>query len=720
MAEPLTGPSLSPDPALDGLLSLADETDVLSLLDDLTGADRQPESGTRPDQFIAGDGSPIQISLSETDAKLLVQELTDLVDEYRAAAKEKDDQEQEIRDAYLQRFDSAQGGTDIGAAEMVSELLYSSVDQAHARLTTNILTAKPLIVIDPVVTRNVTPEQADQAAKDAQAFLNPYSMDEMDFRHLLPTALLRTAKVGNSVFYLRWEEEQKIRYEWTRDSSQPKRIEEKIGTVKPRLLDNQNVFLWPPTLPNWQNGYQIVGHEETLTPAKWRAMVATYGIAKEVAQIIEGTPPDSDTPENQEAERHGIAAGVLPDRRLLKPVTVCEAWCHMVLPGKVEPDKFQVIFHRPTRQLIWAGYNANHSQKHPYHPLRYKWSDNFAWALGIGHECLQNQSADTALWNLELDNLMAGAYHVILRRSGSVYNTQTENMRPGAEIVVDDVEKDFRTVKLGGDAPEIGMSRALNKQSAAAGTGLSSVMFGQGDPVMKSGAGTGSTLALIEQGNKKLQQIDSNLRVDLSDIFQYILEQVAQYGQAGVYYRNTDEATADRLKVYLYEPPRGDIGRMFRFRAQAPSASTSDEARKQAYMLVWNFALEHSKVVSAYVEKVLAAENPAALPRWYRQTAIFLSHVVRKIAEFVELPGAASLVPDIPETTPQDQVINQLAQENSSLQQEIAQAQQMLAQYAGQGMEMAGQQQGVGSQMPMMGQMGQEQPMEGGYAGPVA
>lgn len=733
MPEPLTTAPNPPQAAFDGLLSLAEQTDVLALLEDLTDADRQPEVGTKPGQPLSASGSPSEIHLSDDEKKILVRECCDLVEEYRSAAREKDETEQEIRDSYLQRPDNQQSGAGMGSAEQVSELSFSQIDQAAARLTTNILGADPLIVVDPVAASyGISPQSIDQLAKDAQAFLNPYVMEEMDFEHLLPTALLRTAKVGNAVFYLRWEEERRVRYEWARDSSTPVRKEDRIGNVTAKLLDNQNVFLWPPTIPNWQRGYQIVGHEETLTPAAWRALVATYKISDDVVRIIESTPPESDSPENREAERHGVAAGSLPDRKLLRPVTIAEAWCHMALPGKIEPDKFQILFHRPTRTCIWVGYNANHTQKHPYHPLRYKWSDNFAWALGIGHEVFQNQSADTVLWNLELDNLMAGAYWAILRRAGSLYNTQTNDLRPGGEIVVDDVEKDFKSVKLGGEAPEIGTSRAANRSSAAAASGLSSVMFGQGDPTMKSGAGTGSTLALIEQGNKKLQQIDSNLRVDLTAIYEYILEQVVQYGQDGIYYRKVDEETAARLKVYLYQPPRGNISRMFRFRAQAPSAASSDEARKQAYMLLWNFALEHSKVVSAYVERVLAAENPAALPRWYRETAVFLSHITKKIAEFVELPGAARLVPEIPDMTPQDAQINRLAQENGTLQQQLQQAQQMLAAYAQQGMQMTqpgGEQatQPPAGMMDMVGGMGGGMSMDqmppnggGGYGNAVA
>jgi LmbE family N-acetylglucosaminyl deacetylase len=659
----------------------------------------EPDMSTRPGVPIPGESDELEIKLTVEQEQQLVDELCDLVDDYELAMTDSRDIEGEIRDGYVQKFNASSGGTSPDSAAMASEMMMSMVDQAAARLTTNIMSAEPLMVVEVTRGAGIDGPEAEQLEHDTQGFANSYAKSELDLEHLLPIAILRLAKVGTSIFYLNWEEERRVHYEFSKDSSKPRRIEKKVGNVKAKLLDNSQVIVWPPTIINWQRGYQFVGHEESLTPAEWRATAAKYGLKASEIDEIASSAPESAEHETDDLERHGISAEALRQHDAVKAVKVVELWCDMILPGRDQADKFQVIFHRDRRKLLWIGYNSLFSQRHPYFPLRYKWGDNSAWGTGIGHEVLNNYSADTALWCLELDNLYAGAYWAILRRAGSIYNTQSDNPRPGMVIPVDDVEKDFKPVRLGGAVEDVGATREENARRAATATGLSSVMLGQGDPTMKSGAGTGSTNALIEQGNKKLQSIDRNLRVDLSAIYMHMLELVAQFAQAGIYYRHVDEATANRLTRLLYQPPRGDVSSMFQFKAQAPNSNSTDEARKQGYMMVWGFAMNHAQIISTYVEKTLQANNPAALPQWYQLVVTYLNGIAKKVIEYSEMPGVSELVPDMPQMTPQDQTINQQQQQIQSLTAQVTQAQQQLSQLAQQGMNLAGQ----GGQAPPAG-----------------
>lgn len=703
-----------PDPALLALIELGNVTDPQLLLDELVAADEAPDDGTREGVAIPGESESLEIRLTDEQKTELALELCEICDEYKRAASELHSTEDQIRDAYAQKFDPALGGTVPDAAEMASEMVMSFTDQAAARLQTNVMGVTPLMVVD--VTEGVNgldPTEADELRRATERFINSYTMEELDFEHLLPVALLRTCKVGTSVFYLGWKEERRVHYEYEKTSPKAKRVEKRVGVVDRKLIDNKSVIVWPPTLINWQEGYQIVGHEMPLTPAEWREIVARYKLSKEVTESIELDP--GEPTKTGESERQ-VSSTELADRKSLQPVMLTELWCHMILPGRTEPDKFQAILHRPSYRILWIGYNGYHSQKHPYHPVRYKWSDNSAWGTGIGQEIINNWAADTALWCLELDNLYAGAYWVILRRSGSMYHTQTDNIRPGMNVPVEDVEKDFKPVKMGGDAPEVGMARTQNQSRAASASGLSSVMFGQGDPVMKSGAGTGSTLGLIEQGNKKIAAIFSNIKVDVSAAYMRVMELVAQFAPGGVFYRHVDEQAATRLKQLEYVPPRGDISRLFRFRAQAPSTSSTDEARRQGYMMIWTFAMQHAEVISQYVLQTLQTENPAAIPRWNETVTTYLNQIARKVIEYQEMPGVEEFIPYPPQLTQQDEIINQQTQQLQQLQGQLQQAQMTLQQLAQQGAGMmGGGQPGMMPGGPPMGPgMGQPMPTDAG------
>lgn len=677
--------------------------DPMSLiLDPAFDADQQQELGTRPEAPIPGETDSLRITLAKDAENLLALEQCDLLDEYERAMKNRNERDEEICDAYAQLPDEMRGGRGPESAQMVSEMTMSFVDQAHARIATGIMGITPLIRVDPVEAAGFEGEEAAAAARSAEQFLQSYCLDgPPDMRFTMPMALLRTCKVGTSVFYVEWVDQKRTRRFYPPEAPpvpgqprQPVGPEVKVvreGQIKLHLLDNRDVKIWPPNVANWQDA-TFIAHEARHTPQSWRGIANRFGLATELREMIANNPSDNLEAHEQDQRRQGIETSSLLDRKDLQPVVLTEIWGKLILPGRDEPEAVQMILHRPTRKLLYLGYNPHFSEKLPYFPLRYKWSDDSAWGTGVGHECIYSQAADTSMWNLELDNLMAGAYYLILRRPGSMYNTQTDDLRPGAQLVVDDVNEDFRSVKVGGEAPELTSSRLNNYSRARTGTGLSSVASGQGDPVMKSGAGTGSVLALIEQGDKKLRMVDSNIRTDLSVLYVFFLELVAQYAPDGIFYKWVGEKDAANLKLLKFTPPRGsDMAQLFRLKAQAPSIGASDESRKERVMLIGNLAQQHIGVIDGLVSEQLTASNPAALPKWKETIIRYLTEIHLQTVRLNELPRLPEMVPTMPAMTPEDEQINTLNQEKAELQSQLEQVQQQLAELAAQGQAMVDQ-----------------------------
>lgn len=703
--------------------------DPLSILEPFLDEARQ-QQGTRPGAQVPGSAKSLEIVLFDEDRDKVEREACDLIEEYRQMIGPRVERDQEILDAYAMVPNPDQAGSGTQSQQLVSEMTMSFVDAAHARLATTIMGIKPLMRIDPIETLGFEGEEAQHFAETTEAFLNDYALHgPPDLIHQLPKALLRTTKIGTSVFYAEWEEITRRRRYYVADAKEPKEVREQEGRARFHLIDNDKVIIWPPTVLNWQDA-TFIGHEAALTPDEWRRFVRRFGIDPLLAEQIEHNRRDSDENSEQGLRREGMEAANILTRKDLEPVMLAQLWCRMTLPGEDEPTAFQLILHLPSRKLLYIGENPFFSEKFPYLPIRYKWSDSSAWGTGVGHEIIWQQPADSAMWNLEMDNLFAGAYWVILRKAGAVYNVQSDDIRPGAEIVVDDMD-DFKPVKMGGEAPELQESKLNNYQRARTASGLSAVLQGGGDPVMKSGAGTGSVLALIEQGDKKLRQIDSNIRVDVSDLYAFLLEMVAQYAPDGLYYRYASETDADTLRMLKWTPPRGEIGQMFRLRAQAPSVNSSDEQRKNSLMLLGNLAQQHIQIIDAMVTELLTTNNPAAIPRWKETVINYLTEIHLQTVKLQEIPRVPELIPRLPEMTSEDETINNLTSENQELQGQIQQLQQQLAQLAQQGAQMArpGQEQPQEapqqqpqdpSQMTMMDQ-GQMPPMDqGGANGMVA
>jgi hypothetical protein len=208
---------------------------------------------------------------------------------------------------------------------------------------------------------------------------------------------------------------------------------------------------------------------------------------------------------------------------------------------------------------------------------------------------------------------------------------------------------------------------------------------------MKSGAGTGSTLALIEQAGKKFGAVDRKMRMDLSDFFSFCLDMVTQYAQDGLYYKYVSDEDAHKIELYKYEPIRGIVDDNFRVFASAPNAATSKEGRHQSLMVWWQFFNQHTQLIMEMAGQVYGEENPAGFSEWMEKTVKFMDWIVHQIAHTQEIPGMASLMPELPEKTPVLEKMNALMQQIQQLSQQVEQMemekqqQQMMMQQGGMG-----------------------------------
>jgi hypothetical protein len=694
VGEPLGGPGND----VNGFSGGSDPEDALAFLADLQGsgldvlsllaeAEENGPTQTREGETAPGEGPSPGLEISEEALVDLAKELCDLVDRYQQATQPMVEQEQEIRDAYTQA--NARGtGPGLGSRDetLVSEAMMVQVDQVSARLTTNLTSVKPAIKVDPVLGTSFDDPALVALADSTESFLCEYVLNEMDYRHILPQAIHRSVKVGTAVARLEWAEEERTSTFYPRNASKQKTETIKIGAVRGPLIENRLMIVWPPTILNWQREYEVVGHESWHSRSSWKRLAASWKLTEEVRGQIEANPGERDETADKENTRSGVDSSHLDGSKLLDPqIKLTELWCHLWLPAPYNRRvKFQVILHRPTKTICWADLNRHFTQKHPYFPIRYKWSDLSAWGTGVGQEALNCWAADTALWNLSLENIAAGAFNIIIRDAGSVHNTIARPVRPGMEVVSSNPEKDYIVRSMGGDAAEIPATRQENQMRMKMATGVPDVSMGMGDPTMKSGAGTGSTLALIEQAGMKIRMVDQTMREDLSDLFGFTLELVAQYGDDGVFYNHVSEDDASRLERLRYYPPRGrDISSMFRIRAMAPSAATSTEARRNNMLVIWGFAQQAVMTMNEIVTPLLQAENPAGLARWQRSMADVLHEIMRRVLELHEVPGVLGLMmPTLPAATPEDEQINalnqQLQQAQGMIQQLQAQAQQLL------------------------------------------
>lgn len=677
-------PPPPPDPntnAFDILSQLQDGgVDIAQLLANEPEADLAGAQDIRPGAHLPGSG-PQEIRLEEDEQAKLATEFCAILDEYEGVMQGHYDREEEIKDAYSLRPDPRHGDATPGSSRMVSELTMTVVDQQHARLVSNMLEVTPLATIKPVENSEADEDQAGiDMAESAERFLHAYLMREMGAARFLPLAIHDTVGVGTSVLVPEWRITERKRYHYTKDSNSPEKKAEKRGGVYVEIVPNRHVKVWPPTVRDWQEA-ELVGHDSWLSISQWRLRAVqwmktserSWGLTDEDMLSIEATAEFASGDEREAKQLANQGVQVDQATTLGKRVKLTTLFGYRILGDDHQPRRFLCYLARESRKILWIGDNPYHCQRFPYFPIRYKLIPGFAWGMGAGAEILYHQAADTTFACLEQDNLMSSAYGIVLRNASSMRDTLTDRPFPGQSVVVEDPEKDFIWRQLGGKIDQLQEAKDDNRYRAQTASGIPPVLSGTGDPIQKSGASSGGTVALIEQAGKKSGEIDRTIRTDFTDFLMFVLELVSQYAPNGVFYRFASKDDAETLKLMKFVPPRADLDEIFHVSVQAPSASTSREARRQGYLMAWQFLMQHMQMWVPMATQYLQATNPAEVQNLQAKVLTFSRFLASKIIQDYDLPGVGDQIPDIPPPQPADQTINSLMQQLEQMNQQVQQ-----------------------------------------------
>jgi hypothetical protein len=641
--------------------------------------DDEPPSDASPGPVPASAPGSLFDELTEEQRDELARELTDRRSEYISACGDFFDIEQEIRDAYAMRADSTHSGTGVEAAQMVSEQTMNLTDQVTARLNANTLGVTPFAKVEPIALGDDDSKKTEDLLDSARAmenFIHCYGQEVIGWESLVPAINLRAVKLGSAVLYIEYVEETVKTYAYTKEHSTAQANERTEGRVVWNLIPNRHVMIWPFTLRDWQREYEIVGHAMYLSPSKWREQCARLEISDELRDLalrVNAGADDEQREDNLKAQ--GVDIGPVRER-FAADVEIVNLFCHMTLPGRKVRERFQVHLDQQNQKIVWMDYNRWHSQKHGYHLIPYKRVDEFAWAMGLGHEVVMHQAADSTFRNIQIDNLMAGCYWLVAIKPDLLHQVQHDRPTPGQVIPMDDPTSDLKTIKLGGEVPELLAAMSDNQNRARTAAGIPPVLSGMGDPVQKSGTGSGATQALIEQGGQKIGDVDREIRLGYSGAIQFTLEVLAQCAPDGVLYNYAPDKDVQLLRQLRWTPPRGEISRQFKVSAQAPNANTSYEARQRSWLLMWQYIKDTMQTLLPQALALLQDENPGAIPRLKRQVIESGLYMLARVIEDYQIPGALQHMWTLPTPLPQDETIGNYVKQIQQLQQQLQQASQ--------------------------------------------
>lgn len=645
------------------------------------------EAAPSPDQQAQLEGSilpgdeDLQIRIGPVEKAQLGISLQEILTCSDTAMMPRYQQWKRIKSAYNLYPDSERQGMKPDASRLVSEMTRAQVNIAQARLEESILGVRPFIKFK--VWFDGSPDQETQAlvqaAKDAEEFFEHYAATDLEVDRWVPDVLHRDSKLGTAVTYVRWkidERERLVRSDNGRVNTETTRH----GRIHVCLVPNENVIVWPLHESEIEN-MVVVGHRTYYTPAEFRRWAKSINLAAaDVESIVATASSPARTPDfisDDLAQKDIRPAGLDPFRG---QVEITELWCDLPLPGEGMPKKFQCFIHEKSgadKMVLWVGRWAYHCGRHPYFDFQYWREDGSFWGSGVGLETMYPQAADSALWNLFIDNLKIICNHIRVLKAGSSAEALQDQIGPGYNLVTENPETDINVMALGGDLTNITEAMRVNDQRAVKGTGITPPIQGMGDPVLKSGASPSSLQMLINEANQKFGKVDKNHRRTFARMFAFFLDLIQQYAPDGLFYARAPGEQADVLRRLRYQAPPGDLSRKFRIEVEAPSATSNREVLKQNILIVYQMTLGHAQAAMAMAQQVLA-QDPAGLQQFAQQVFDTVNALYAEVIRTHDIPGIVP--PETPAMTPEHEQINQLMAQVQQLTQQIQQVQQQAQQ----------------------------------------
>lgn len=481
-----------------------------------------------------------------------------------------------------------------GASADIVPLGAMAVDPIHARLDTGIFKQ------DPVFTMKGLKRPILKYLPALTAFVDYYQKHQLKLRKVASPRLLECAKLGTCVFKTTYDH---VKYNIkTYDVKDDYKVISKEMTKfkGPRVFGvSIGDFMFPPGFQDVQECPIIVERIRT-TYNKLKIMEASKKL-QGVDRIKDQELYDRTDLEKsrEDASNHKIAT------RRHEDIVVYEIWCDYDINGDGIPESLVMTYHYETNTLLQCRYNWYFHQRKPYTVIPYSITNESLYGLGILEMTHPFQLAVTRWQQMAQDNAYIANIRMFIVKKGSGIE-DVPRLYSGRCFFVDDPRADFIPFQAG----DIYQSTLAERQNlfglAEKRTGVSDYLTGRESPIIGSRATATSTLALIQEGTKRVEQVLENIRQGMAELIEYCLYIWIQYGLGEIddIVFGDDVEMNKLLKEFFATVDADNINGAIAIDLSATDASGNRQVIQQ-------MQLQIIQTMMTYLEKVLAAGQGA-------------------------------------------------------------------------------------------------------------
>ncbi len=511
----------------------------------------------------------------------------------------------EEEDAYRALPDPPKTKPFVGACREVIPAIAMAVDPIHARLDTAIFKS------DRIIRMRALDKKLQPEIDAVERFVEYYLRYYLRLRQVMSPRLLESAKHGHMVLRIEYEDDTQPILTYGRDAKgnwvQTKQNLTRCKGPKISGIPIQN-FIYPAR-------YQHI-QEAPIVLERFYATQDEISAQQKLGQWI--TPEfklsdsnDSRTPLDSARE----------DSAQHHETQRSDGWVELfrfACKFDVDENGFQEsllgVWDHNSNTLLQLRYNWYFHQRYPYVLIPYTISDGDIGGLGLCEMILPFQRSMTDWHQQYWNNAYLANARVIVRKKDGVKTADPISWYAGKEYFAEDPDKDVRILAMA----DVHRSTQNMMQDLMGyvekRTGVSDYLTGRESPIVGSRATATSTVALIQEGTKRVEETLENHRVGLSEAVEMCLYIWLQFGTDGLEDRIFDEDTAAKVISFFEKIRETYIGSALTIELAATDASNNKAVQQQLQLaLIQTFTVFYEKLMTAAQVAVQASQTSPPL-----------------------------------------------------------------------------------------------------------
>lgn len=541
--------------------------------------------------------------MSEENEKRLTAFIEEWMAALRSAQQQKVEEWADQEAAYRAISLGPQNHPFVGACGDVVPVIAMAVDPIHARLDTGIFKAKPIFKLTGLK-KSILPY-----IDALEQWIEYYQKHRVRFRGVASPRLLEMTKHGTMIYKTVYERET---YTLKTYNKKWEVVDKEVTTFSGPKTYGISIqdLLFPP-------GYQHI-NDCPFVAERVRTSFGQLKIAEASKKLkdvdkckgTEVTTKDVLREERQISSNHQDAMRSVGDN-----IEVWEIWCDFVIDeAKGIPSRLVITYDENSGTYLQRRYNWYFHQRKPYTVIPYQVTNDSLYGIGIGEMSMFFQDAQTKWHRMATDNAYLANIRMFIAKKDSGIE-EVPKLYTGRTFFVDNPQTDFIPFA----AADVYASTLQERQNLLGlnekRTGVSDYLTGRESPVVGSRATATSTVALIQEGTRRVEEVLENVRGGYSEIAQLWIYLWIQYGLDGIDdIVFGDDSIGQKIKDFFDKVDQENVVGMIAIDLAATDAANNKSVQQQVQLALIQVMMQYlDKLVQAGQLALSAAASQPSL-----------------------------------------------------------------------------------------------------------